>query len=69
MLGGFWISYAFVVTPTMGLAASFAPANITDGITAATAGAATREYNSGLGLYFAVWGILCVIYFIASLRT
>jgi len=69
--GGFWIAYGIIVQPTMGLAASFAPANFnsTGGITATAAGAATREYNAGLGMYFAVWGILCVVYFIAALRT
>jgi len=68
--GGFWISYGFIVQPTFDLAASFAPASdASNGITAAAAGAATRQYNAGLGMYFAVWGLLCVIYFIASLRT
>jgi len=68
--GGFWISYGFIVQPTLDLAASFSPAaNSTNGITAAIAGAASRQYNSGLALYFAVWGIMCVIYFIAALRT
>jgi len=68
--GGFWISYGVIIQPTFDLAASFAPASdASNGITAAAAGAATRGYNSGLGMYFAIWGILCVIYFIASLRT
>ena len=68
--GGFWISYGIAVQPTFALAASFAPASdASNGITAAVAGAATREYNAGLGLYFMTWGIMCVIYFIAALRT
>jgi len=68
--GGFWISYGILVQPTFDLAASFAPAtDASNGITAAAAGAATRQYNAGLGMYFAIWGILCVVYFIASLRT
>ncbi|KZS88510.1 hypothetical protein SISNIDRAFT_459741 [Sistotremastrum niveocremeum HHB9708] len=68
--GGFWISYGVIIQPSAALAASFAPASdASNGITAAAAGAATREYNAGLGMYFVVWGILCVFYFIASLRT
>ncbi|EJD05917.1 uncharacterized protein FOMMEDRAFT_26712 [Fomitiporia mediterranea MF3/22] len=68
--GGFWISYAINVQPTLQLAASFAPASdVSNGITAAAAGAATPQYNAGLGLYFTVWGIMCAIYFLASLRT
>lgn len=52
------------------MAASFAPAeDASNGITAAAAGALTREYNAGLGMYFLVWGIMCAIYFVASLRT
>jgi len=68
--GGFWISYGVIIQPTFDLAQSFAPAaDASNGITAAAAGAMTRQYNSGLGMYFAVWGILCVVYFVASLRT
>ncbi|OCB84317.1 hypothetical protein A7U60_g8997 [Sanghuangporus baumii] len=68
--GGFWTAYGIIIQPSFGVAASFAPAEAaSNSITAAAAGAATRQYNSGLGLYFAVWGILCAIYFIASLRT
>jgi len=68
--GGFWISYGIAVQPTFALASSFAPASdASNGITAQIAGAATRQYNAGLGLYFMFWGIMCVIYFIAALRT
>jgi len=68
--GGFWITYGIIIQPTLALAGNFAPASdASNGITAAAAGAATRAYNAGLGTYFAVWGILCVIFFIASLRT
>lgn len=70
VLGGFWISYAAIVQPTFEIAGSFAPASdASNGITAAAAGAATVGYNSGLGMYFLVWGIMCAIYFVASLRT
>ena len=69
-VGGFWITYGIIIQPTNALAASFAPASdITNSVTAAAAGSATRAYNSGLGSYFLVWGILCTIYFIAALRT
>ncbi|GJJ13235.1 hypothetical protein Clacol_007486 [Clathrus columnatus] len=71
--GGFWSSYAILIQPTLGVAASFAPANVTDstfvGVTASAAGAATRQYNSGVGLYFTTWTLLCALYAIASLRT
>jgi len=68
--GGFWISYGIAVQPTLDLANSFAPASdASNGITAQIAGAATRQYNAGLGIYFMFWGIMCVIYFIAALRT
>ncbi|KAI5124524.1 hypothetical protein M0805_003048 [Coniferiporia weirii] len=68
--GGFWISYGVAIQPTFGLAASFAPASdASNSITAAAAGAMTREYNAGLGMYFAVWGIMCAVFFLASLRT
>ena len=68
LAGGFWTAYGIIVQPSMGLAASFAPPG-TDPLLAASVGAATRAYNAGLGMYFAVWGILCIVYFIASLRT
>jgi len=68
--GGFWISYGVAIQPTFFLAASFAPSSDAgNSITAAAAGAMTRSYNAGLGMYFAVWGIMCAVYFLASLRT
>jgi len=68
--GGFWISYGVIVQPTFDLAASFAPAaDASNGITAAAAGAATKGYNTGLGMYFVVWGMMCAVFFVASLRT
>jgi succinate-acetate transporter protein len=67
--GGFWLSYAIIITPSMGVAASFAPAAMAGNpITAAAAGAATREYNSGLAMYFMVWGILCLLCTVVALR-
>lgn len=69
-VGGFWTAYGIIVQPTLAIAASFAPADdASNGITAAAAGALDPQYNAGLGMYFLVWGMLCVVYFIAALRT
>jgi len=68
--GGFWLSYAMIISPSLGVAAAFSPANMANNsITAAAAGSATREYNSGLAMYLMVWGLLCVLYMIVALRT
>jgi len=71
--GGFWTSYAILIQPSFAVAAGFAPGNLTDttfaGVTATTAGAATRSYNSGVALYFVTWTVLCFIYTIAAMRT
>jgi uncharacterized protein len=71
--GGFWTSYGILIQPSFRVAAGFAPANVTDttfaGVTATAAGAATRSYNAGIGLYFVTWAVLCTIYTIAATRT
>jgi len=68
--GGFFISYAIINQPTMGIAASFAPAaDATNGVTASLAGASTPAYNTGLAFYFVIWGVLTFSFFLASLRT
>ncbi|KIJ54338.1 hypothetical protein M422DRAFT_25257 [Sphaerobolus stellatus SS14] len=71
--GGFWTSYGILIQPTFRVAAGFAPGNTTDntfaGVTATAAGASTRAYNSGVGLYFVTWTLLCLIYTIAATRT
>jgi len=68
--GGFWISYGVLSQPTLAVAASFAPASdASNGITATVAGQATVGYNTGLGMYFLVWGIINLMYFICALRT
>jgi len=68
--GGFWLSYAMLISPSMGIAAAFAPADMANNtIAAAAAGAATREYCSGLAMYFMVWGLLCILYTLVALRT
>lgn len=65
-IGGFFISYGIIIQPTFNLAASFAPP---DAANAAQAGAASVQYNVGLGFYFMTFGLLCFAYFLASLRT
>lgn len=68
--GGFFISYGIINQPSIGIAASFAPAaDASNGITAATAGASTASYNLGLGMFFLSFGILNFIFFLCSLRT
>jgi succinate-acetate transporter protein len=71
--GGFWTSYAILIQPSFRVAAGFAPSNVTDntfaGVQAAAAGASTRAYNSGVGLYFVTWAIVNLIYTIAATRT
>jgi succinate-acetate transporter protein len=52
--GGYWIAYAVLITPSMGIAKAL-PA---DGV----------QYNAALGLYFATWSVLAMLYFIASIR-
>jgi len=68
--GGFWLSYAILNTPTMGIAASFAPASdASNGITATMAGLANPSFNVGIGMYFLVWGIINLVYTAAAIRT
>jgi hypothetical protein len=70
MIGGFWISYGFIVQPTMELAASFATADLSGNVTAATAaGSLTVPYTSGIAVYLVGWQVLAVMFFLASLRT
>jgi len=66
---GFWVSYAMLIQPSQGIAASFAPASdASNSISAAAAGMTTASYNLGLGMYFLIWGIFCFIYFLCALR-
>ncbi|KAL5513509.1 hypothetical protein ACEPAH_3908 [Sanghuangporus vaninii] len=70
LLGGLWISYAILLQPSFGIAASFATTDqATSSATAAAAGSATSAYNDGVGFYFLIWGIFCLVLFLASLRT
>ncbi|KAM0786195.1 hypothetical protein ACM66B_007000 [Microbotryomycetes sp. NB124-2] len=53
--GGFWLAFAFLLDPTKTIAEAL--------------GAATVDYNAGLAIYLVWWGVLVLIYLVASLRT
>jgi len=67
--GGFWVSYAILITPSFGIAPTFAPALSANATAAATAGQMTRSYTTGVALYLVVWGLITFVFFICSLRT
>ncbi|GAA5989817.1 hypothetical protein JCM10908_002332 [Rhodotorula pacifica] len=53
--GGFWFSFGFLLQPLQNIATDL--------------GATSVEYNGGIAIYLAWWGVLVLIYLIASLRT
>ncbi|KAK4051492.1 hypothetical protein OIO90_004706 [Microbotryomycetes sp. JL221] len=53
--GGFWLAFAFLLQPTQGISNAL--------------GATSVDYNAGLALYLVWWGVLVLIYLVASLRT
>ncbi|KAM0786194.1 hypothetical protein ACM66B_006999 [Microbotryomycetes sp. NB124-2] len=53
--GGFWLAFGFLLDPTKTIAE--------------TLGAASVDYNAGLAIYLVWWGLLILIYLVASLRT
>ncbi|KAJ8087011.1 hypothetical protein AAF712_002585 [Marasmius tenuissimus] len=57
--GGFWLALGVTQDPMHAVSSAFT----------ATGGLASPALNSGLMFYFAFWGAICFIYFIASLRT
>jgi len=71
--GGFWTSYGILIQPTFRIASAFAPSDASDntfaGVTATAAGAATRAYNSGVGMYMVTWALVCLVFSVAALRT
>jgi len=67
--GGFWVSYAILITPSFGIAPSFAPALSANATAAAAAGQMTRSYTTGVALYLLVWGLITAVFFVCSLRT
>jgi len=54
--GGFWSALGFLLDPSKGIAASLG-------------GATAADYNNGVALYLIWWGVLVLIYLVASLRT
>ncbi|KAJ7654906.1 GPR1/FUN34/yaaH family-domain-containing protein [Mycena rosella] len=56
--GGFWLSLGVLFDPSKQIASAFP-----DG------GTASPEFNHGVQFYFIFWAVLCVLYFVASLRT
>ncbi|KAF8161950.1 GPR1/FUN34/yaaH family-domain-containing protein [Mycena galopus ATCC 62051] len=55
--GGFWLSLAVLFDPSKGIAAAF------------PGGANSPEFNHGVQFYFTFWSVLCILYFVASVRT
>lgn len=51
----FWLSFGFLLQPLQGIATDL--------------GATSLEYNGGIAMYLIWWGVLVLIYLIASLRT
>lgn len=54
--GGFWLSAGFLFQPSQGIAA-------------AIGGPGSLDYNKGIALYLASWGVLTFVYLITALRT
>jgi hypothetical protein len=63
MFSVFWLSFGLVNTPTLGLQAAYSKTGD------AAAGAASPEYNAGIGLFLVVWGAAFFTYFIFTLKT
>ncbi|KAK6991790.1 transcriptional activator of ethanol catabolism AlcS [Favolaschia claudopus] len=55
--GGFWLSLGVLFDPSKGVASAF------------PGGANSPEFNHGVQFYFTFWAILCILYFIAAVRT
>ncbi|KAJ7127651.1 GPR1/FUN34/yaaH family-domain-containing protein, partial [Mycena epipterygia] len=56
--GGYWLSVGVIFDPSKQLASAFP-----DG------GTSSPEFNHGLQFYFTFWAVLCIVYFVAALRT
>ncbi|KAL9087133.1 MAG: hypothetical protein Q9165_006784 [Trypethelium subeluteriae] len=59
----FWLSFGLLQLPTLNLAAAYSPTGN------AVEGAASKEYNSVVGLYLLVWGFALFTFFIFTLKT
>ncbi|GAA5961550.1 hypothetical protein JCM8115_006715 [Rhodotorula mucilaginosa] len=53
--GGFWLSFGYLLQPLQNIATDL--------------GATSLEYNGGIAMYLIWWGVLVLIYLLASLRT
>ncbi|KAJ7181453.1 GPR1/FUN34/yaaH family-domain-containing protein, partial [Mycena crocata] len=54
--GGFWFSLGVLFDPSKQIASAFTEET-------------TASFNHGIQFYFTFWAILCILYFIAALRT
>ncbi|KAJ7739146.1 GPR1/FUN34/yaaH family-domain-containing protein [Mycena metata] len=55
--GGFWLTLAVIFDPSKEVASAF------------TDGTSSPAFNHGLEFFFIAWAVLCILYFIAALRT
>ncbi|KAJ7127659.1 GPR1/FUN34/yaaH family-domain-containing protein [Mycena epipterygia] len=56
--GGFWFSLGVIFDPSKQLASAFP-----------NGGTGSPAFNHGLQFFFTFWAVLCILYFIAALRT
>jgi succinate-acetate transporter protein len=61
--GGYWIAFAILNDPMIGVAAAFSATG------SATEGSANPLFAEGVAVYLVIWGVLVFIYMIGSLRT
>ena len=59
----FWLSFGFILLPTLDLAASYSTTG------SAAEGAATAAYNAAIALYLIVWGFALFTFWIFTLKT
>ncbi|KAF2233319.1 hypothetical protein EV356DRAFT_213973 [Viridothelium virens] len=59
----FWLSFGLLQLPTLNLAGAYSATGN------ATEGAASKEFNSVVGLYLLVWGFALFTFFIFTLKT
>ena len=59
----FWLSFGLLQLPTLNLAGAYSATGN------AAEGAASKEFNSVVGLYLLVWGFALLTFFIFTLKT
>ena len=59
----FWLSFGLLQLPSLNLAGAYSTTGN------AVEGAASKEYNSVIGLYLIVWGFALLTFFIFTLKT